>query len=266
MTNTYPRLCGSVAGEASELGVRMYNAGYRALDLDYRYIAIASEDIEETFESVKNLDFRGLGVSMPFKESIIPLIDEAGGDVEEIGACNTVVFEDGRAIGKNTDWRGAFRALEETSPLDFDTAVIIGAGGVARAIAYGLKQEGKDVFISARKRGQRKELVEEMDLDGHTSIEEQAEFDAELVVNATPAAEQPESPVELDKHSSGEWLLDVVFDRKETDIIRDADEIGWKTTSGWRMLLHQALEQFELYTGREAPEEVMAEVLEESLN
>lgn len=265
MAETYPKLCGSVAGETSELGVKMHKAGYSTLDLDYTYIAIASDDIEETLETVRYLDFRGLGVSMPFKESIIPHLDEIGDDVEAIGACNTVVFEDGQAKGYNTDWRGAIRALKKTSELDVEKAEIIGAGGVARAISYGLKQEGIKVFVSARRESQRKELVNDLDLSGHTDIEGQGEAGAELVVNATPVAEQSQSPVHLDKHENGEWLLDVVFEEKETDIICDADEKSWKTTPGWRMLLHQALEQFELYTGQEALEEPMAEILERTL-
>jgi shikimate dehydrogenase len=266
MEETFPKLCGSVAGEASELGVKMHNAGYEAKNLDYTYIAMGSEDIEETLETARNMNFKGLGVSMPFKESIIEHVDEVGDDVETIGACNTVVFKNSKAKGHNTDWKGAIRALKETGNLDeVERAEIIGAGGVARAIAYGLKQEDIEVFISARFKEQREELVKDLKLSGHGDLEEQGEDDAELVVNATPVADQPKSPVELDKHKKGEWLLDVVFEELETDITKDADEKGWKTTKGWRMLLHQGLEQFELYTGEEGPEEAIGKVLENAL-
>lgn len=265
MKHTFPKLCGSVAGDASELGVKMHNAGYEARDLDYTYIAIASDDIEETLETVKNMDFKGLGVSMPFKQEIILLLDEVNEDVEMIGACNTVVIDEGKATGYNTDWRGAIRALKETAELDVEKAEIIGSGGVARAIAYGLKQQDIEVHISARSEEPRKELVQDLDLAGETDLEGQGEAGAELVVNATPVAEQPESPVNLDKHEKGEWLLDVVFTDIQTDIIQDAEERGWKTTKGWRMLLHQALKQFELYTGEQPPEEEMGEVLKQGL-
>ncbi|MFB6100001.1 MAG: shikimate dehydrogenase [Candidatus Nanohalobium sp.] len=266
MKETFPKLCGSIAGDASELGVKMHNAGYEAKNLDYTYIAMGSEDIEETLKTVKNMNFRGLGVSMPFKESIIEHLDEIGEDVETIGACNTVVFENGKTIGHNTDWRGAIRALKETGSLDeVERAEIIGAGGVARAIAYGLKQEDIKVSVSARSDSQREELVEDLNLENQTNLDGQGKFGAELVVNATPVAEQPNSPVELGKHSEGEWLLDVVFGQPETDIIEAADERDWKATKGWRMLLHQGLEQFELYTGEDGPEEAMGNVLENTL-
>jgi shikimate dehydrogenase len=149
---------------------------------------------------------------------------------------------------------------------NIEKAEIIGAGGVARAIAYGLKQEKIEVHVSARSQKQRKELVEELNLSGHSTLEEQGKNNTELVVNATPIADQPESPVEIDKHEKGEWLLEVVFEDLETDIIREADEEGWKTTRGWRMLLHQGLEQFELYTGEKGPEEAMGKVLENALS
>ncbi len=265
MKHTFPELCGSVAGDASELGVKMHNAGYEAKDIDYTYIAIGAEDIEETLETVQRMGFKGLSVSMPFKEEIIPLLHNVNEDVETIGACNTVVIEDGETTGYNTDWRGAVNALKETAELDVENAEIIGSGGVARAIAYGLKQEGIEVNVSARSEKPREELVQELDLAGETDLESQGEAGAELIVNATPVAEQPESPVKLEKHDNGEWLLDVVFTDIQTDIIRDAEEIGWRTTKGWRMLLHQALEQFELYTGEEPPTEEMGEVLRKGL-
>jgi len=266
MINTYPNLCGSVAGSASELGVKMHNAGYDARDLDYTYIAIGADDIDETLETVVDMGFDGFGVSMPFKQSIIPQLDTVKNDVEIIGACNTVVIEDGETTGYNTDWRGAIRALEEVAVLDIDSAEIIGAGGVARAIAYGLQQNGVEVFVSARSPNQREELVADLELAGETDLDGQGEAGAELVVNATPVADQPDSPVDFDRHTEGEWLLDVVFEEKETDIVREARDRGWQASPGWRMLLHQALEQFELYTGVDAPTEPMGEILENALS
>ena len=189
MEETYPKLCGSVAGEESELGVKMHNAGYNEKGIDYTYIAIGAEDIEETLETVKNMNFKGLSVSMPFKQEIIPLLDNLNEDVKTIGACNTVVIEDGEKTGYNTDWRGAVNALKETAELDVEKAEIIGAGGVARAIAYGLQKEGIEVHISARSEDQRKELVQDLNLTGENYLEGQGEAGAELIVNATPIAE-----------------------------------------------------------------------------
>lgn len=127
------------------------------------------------------------------------------------------------------------------------------------------EKQGVTVGVSARSKQQRRELVEDLDLENECGLESQGSFEAELVVNATPVAELPESPVKLEKHENGEWLLDVVFQEIETDIIKEAEKQGWKTTKGWRMLLHQALKQFELYTGEEAPEKEMGRVLKEGL-
>jgi len=177
-----------------------------------------------------------------------------------------VVIDNGETTGYNTDWRGAVNALKETAKLSVEKAEIIGAGGVARAIAYGLKQKGIEVHISARSKNQRKELVQDLNLTGQTDLDSQGKADAELIVNATPVAEQPESPVNLEKHGNGEWLLDVVFTDIQTDIIQDAEQKGWETTKGWRMLLHQALKQFELYTGEEPPKKEMGKILKRGLD
>jgi shikimate dehydrogenase len=176
------------------------------------------------------------------------------------------VIEDGETTGYNTDWRGAIGALEEAASLDVNTAEVIGSGGVARAIAYGLQQNGVDVFVSARSRPQRAELAGDLELSGETDLDGQGEAGAELVVNATPIADQPDSPVDFDRHTEAEWLLDVVFDKKETDIVREARARGWHVSPGWRMLLHQALKQFELYTGVDAPARPMSEILENALS
>jgi len=264
MVDTYPTLCGSVAGEASDLGVAIHEAGYEALDLDYAYVAMGTDDVGEAMDHARGMGFRGLGVSMPFKGAVVSHLDDVGEDVETIGACNTVVFEDGRATGHNTDWRGAMRALRETASLDVDRAEIVGAGGVARAIAYGLREAGVEVVVSARSAGQRSALVDDLALAGETDLDGQGRSGAELVVNATPVADLP-GPVDLSAHDDGEWLLDVVFAERRTDLVEAAAERGWRVTPGWRMLLHQACEQFERYTGETAPIEPMGAVLADAL-
>jgi shikimate dehydrogenase len=266
MIETIPTLCGSVAGKPSPLGVKLHDAGYQALGLNFKYVAMGTDNLSEVVEGVKKLHFRGMGVSMPFKQEIISFLDEVTSEVQEIGACNTVVFEDGRTTGYNTDWRGALAAVKEASPEHIRSATIIGSGGVARAIAYGLKQQGVAVYISARSVVKRIELVEQLHLDGECTIDEQGRFDSSLVVNATPLAEGSECPIVLAKHSQGKVLLDVVFGKKETPLATEALKLGWKVAPGWRMLLHQALAQFELYTGQPAPMQEMGKVLADALS
>ena len=129
MNKTFPILCGSVSANPSRMGVKLHTTGYRTLGLDYQYVAIEATEIEPIVQSVRTLSFRGLGVSMPHKQTIIPLLDEIGPDVQAIGACNTVVQEDGRLRGYNTDWIGALGAIDEIEDSkNLHKAVIIGLG------------------------------------------------------------------------------------------------------------------------------------------
>jgi shikimate dehydrogenase len=248
------------------LGVALHDAGYAKLQLDYKYVAFGAEDISTAVEGFKKLGFRGFGVSMPHKQTVINLLDELSADVKAIGACNTVVNEGGTLIGYNTDWRGAMDALKEAEINNPRSAVIIGSGGVARAIAYALKESGAKVQISSRDRVSGEKLVEHFDLDGWLPLNEQGAAAAELVVNATPASSKSDCPVLLEAHSAATGLLDVVFAPLETDLVRSAREAGKRVAPGWRMLLHQALHQFRLYTGEEPPIQPMADVLEKAFS
>lgn len=265
MNKTIPIICGSVSSHPGNLGVKQHTAGYTALGLNYTYIAVGSDNIEDTINIVRKMPLRGLGVSMPFKEQVIGLLDCVDDSVKAIRACNTVVNDDEQLKGYNTDWIGFLGALDEA----YDTklikrAVIIGAGGVARAIAYALRQRNIKVFICARSEEKRKRLVRGLGLQGEGNIEQQGNFDAELIVNATPDATL-EGPIALEKHLNAKVVFDVVFRNRTTPLIGKAKELGLIIVPGWRMLLHQALGQFELYTGVSAPIEVMSKVLEENL-
>lgn len=263
---TYPTICASVAGNPSPLGVKMHNAGYEALGLDYTYVAMGTESIHEAINIFKSLGFKGMGVSMPFKQSIIDLLDEVHESVRIIGACNTVVEDNGKLIGYNTDWIGAQDAINEVDDIaNYNKAVIIGAGGVARAIAYALKVNGIEVYISARNEKQRKELVSSLDLSGDCTIEDQGLVNADIVVNATPDASN-NGPVQLDQHKNVKLVFDVIFNQYMTDLTNDAKNRGLKYVSGWRMLLLQGAKQFELYTSEKPPVNAMGQVLLDWLN
>lgn len=264
-STTIPTLCGSVAAKPSPLGVALHNSGYEALGLSFRYVAIGADTLEPIVEAIRQLNFRGIGVSMPFKQEVIAFLDHVSDDVRVIGACNTVVQDNGKLTGYNTDWIGALAALDEAHPPSLSSAVIVGSGGVARAIAYGLKRRGLKVFISARSVDDRKTLTSELHLDGHGELSEQGQYGAELIVNATPVADIENCPVDLKTHRESRVLLDVVFQKRQTPLVQAAKNQGLLVIPGWRMLLQQALRQFKLYTGVEPPVEVMSRVLERAL-
>ena len=265
MNKSIPIVCGSVATNPSPFGVKLHNSGYSKLGLSYTYIALGSQNIEEVIDIVRKLPFRGLGISMPFKQTVIKHLDSKTEAVEAIGACNTIVNEDGKLTGHNTDWLGALAALDEV----YDTklikrALIIGAGGVARAIGYALKQRQIEVYVSARSEDQRKRLVDELKLYDGGTIRNQGSFEADLVINATPDSSF-NNPVDLSAHPKAKVVFDVVFHSRTTPLIQRAKELGLTVVPGWKMLLYQTVSQFELYTKIPAPIDVLSKVLEESL-
>ena len=263
---TYPVLCGSVAGKASKLGVALHDAAYRELNLDFKYVAIETDDLRQALNGFRSLNFRGFGISMPYKMAIIEYLDELSQDVRSIGACNTVVNNSGKWKGHNTDWQGAIAAINEIGAKKPEKALIVGSGGVARAIAYGLRKSGWKVWVAGRNSATVGALVRELGLEGALSISEQAEVGAQLIVNATPIAESHGAPIMIKKLRDARYLLDVVFIPKETKLAAFARQQGLAVAPGWRMLLHQALYQFELYTGKNAPHQTMASVLEKALS
>lgn len=263
--NTFPMLCGSVAGAASKLGVALHDAGYSELGIEYKYIAVGTEDLERTVVAFKNLNFRGFGVSMPFKTKVIEYLDETSDEVKTIGACNTVVLSEGKLSGYNTDWRGAIGAMDEVGIKKPTTALIVGAGGVARAIAYGLKKEGWKTWIASRDTKAGELLCNQLELEGNMPLEEQGNVEVDLIVNATPVVDIDNFPIQLQEHKVAKSLLDVVFSPKETPIVKLAGQNGLTVVPGWRMLLHQAIFQFELYTKEKAPIEIMSKVLSDAL-
>ncbi len=148
-----PVLCGSIAGRPGRFGVAMHNAAYRALGLDYVYVAFGTEDTAGAAAAMRTLGLRGLGVTMPHKLRIAEYLDAMDDDARAIGAVNTVVNDAGRLTGYNVDWIGAVRAFREALDVSAARVAVIGAGGGARAIVYGLVREGAHVTLYNRRRG-----------------------------------------------------------------------------------------------------------------
>ncbi|MGB3338503.1 MAG: shikimate dehydrogenase [Devosia sp.] len=263
MARTLPPLCGSVSGRVSPLGlgVKMHEAGYKSLGLDYRYASVESQDLGATVAAFLELDFKGFAVSMPYKRDIISYLDETSADVTAIGACNTVVNKDGRLTGHNTDWRGALDALRECGVDQPGRAIVLGAGGAARALVFGLKKAGWHVEVAARNHEAGASLAADFGLSTPQNLETPSFSGFDLVVNTTPVATLSDSLLDLDRFPDARAVFDVVFNPVFTPLCAEAERRGLISVPGWRMLLHQALHQFTLYTGVAAPAPAMREAL-----
>lgn len=261
---TFPTVCASIAANPSERGVAVHNAGYRALGLPFTYIAMGGEDLDLdlAIKTMRSIGGRGLGVSMPFKQAIIPLLTRVSEDVASIGACNTVVFEaDGSMTGYNTDWIGVRDSLAEAG-YEARRAVVVGSGGVARAIAYALARSGTEVLVRARNETAGLFVVQDLDLFGYAPLDGSQLSGYDLIVNATSDSTAA-GPVALPEYPDAEALFDVAFTSRTTPLTVEAEAGGLKAVPGWRMHLHQAMQQFRLYTEKEPPVDLMEAVLAE---
>jgi shikimate dehydrogenase len=259
-----PILCGSIAGRPGSFGVAMHNAAYRALGLNYTYVAFGTEDTEGAVRAMRVLGLRGLGVTMPHKTRVMAFLDDLSPDARAIGAVNTIVNDAGRLTGHNVDWIGAVRAIREViEPASLRTAVI-GAGGGARSIAYGLAREGNEVVLFNRSTERGESLARDLGITFGGDVGQLTDaghFD--LLAHATPVGfHQPD--VMLPPSTVLQPPL-VVFDAVpmpiETRLLRTAAARGCRTIAGVRMQLHQAVCQFELYTGLSPDLPVMQEAL-----
>ncbi len=250
----------------------MHLAGYRALGLPFTYVPFAVDDLEGALRGMRALKIRGFGVSMPFKLDVIPLLDRLDPLAERIGAVNTIVNDDGTLVGHNTDAWGATRALREAMELSGRRAVIIGAGGAARAVAFSLVHEGMRVHIVNRTRAKAERLAADVVRFGDVTaggLEELASLDgADAVVNCSSAGMNEygaASPVPKVALRPGLVVMDIVYKPIRTELLRVAEGAGAHTVHGGRMLLYQAARQFELYTGRDAPLDAMDDALRQSM-
>jgi len=262
-------LCGSLSLHASPLGVAMHEAGYRALDLDWRYVPfeITPTTLEAAVGAMRVLGIRGLGISMPFKQQLLPLLDRIDPLAAAIGAVNTVVNEDGELTGHNTDAFGAARALEEVVPLRGKTVLLLGAGGAARAVGFGLQEAGASVRLSNRTDTKAEALAEHLGVGAVPwANRAEAAATADVVVNATSAGMvevDPAPPLPRAALRPELVVMDIVYKPLRTALLEAAS--ACRTVHGGRMLLHQAARQFELYTGQPAPLSRMDEALTRSV-
>ena len=154
------QICGSMSKHPVSLGRTMHEAGYRALGLNYLYAPFRCVDAEGAVRGIRALSIRGMGVSMPYKLDVIPHLDALSPLASRIGAVNTIVNDEGRLTGHNTDAIGAADALEEVLPLPGQHVLLLGSGGAARAILHGLEARGAKVTLSARNNKHASDITE----------------------------------------------------------------------------------------------------------
>jgi len=259
--NKNTRLCISLAARPSNHGTRFHNRLYDEFGLDFVYKAMTTTDIGAAIAGVRALGIRGCSVSMPWKEDVIPLVDELTPSAAAIQSVNTIVNDDGALSAYNTDYL-AIEQLIGTHGLDRDQTVILrGSGGMARAVASAFRDAGFTGTIAARNAAAGPRLAGEL---GWEWVESPEGLSAPIIVNVTPigmaggtdAGQQAFSDEQVAQASV---VFDVVALPVETPLIRAARVAGKHVVTGGEVIALQAAAQFALYTGvTPSPEQVAA--------
>jgi shikimate dehydrogenase len=244
---------------------------YQVLDATQRGFGI--KDLPEVLTWAQRLGYDGLNVTHPFKQAVVPLLDELSQDASDLGAVNTVVFRDGRSLGRNTDWSGYGRAFRQVLPDAVeDRALIVGAGGAGVAVGYGLLHQGAEhVWVLDSDRDRADACVVRLAKrfgDDRVSVARdlgRALADAHGLVNATPVGMlgHPGMSVPGGLIKEELWVSDVVYFPLETELIALARARGCRVIPGGGMAVHQAVGAFEYFTGRPADARRMSQHFKE---
>lgn len=255
-------LCGILLHPAGHTrSPAMHNAAYAALDIAAAYLAfdVAPRALRAAVEGWRALGGRQLSVSLPHKAAIIEHLDAVDETARRIGAVNTVIREGDALRGSNTDWLGAVHALEREIDLAGRDAVVLGAGGTARAVAFGLASRGARVCILNRTPEKARALAEALGTGRWGGLSDLGDVACDVLVNTTSVGlGEDVSPVPAEALPAQAVVMDAVYEPVRTRLLRDAAARGARTIPGKWMLVFQAVAQLEAWTQRQAPLEVMA--------
>lgn len=263
----------------------MHNAAFEAcgIEAEYGVFEVPEEGFAEFMSRVKSGEISGLSVSLPYKEKVMEFLDKVDTDGRNIGAVNTVVGQDGFLVGYNTDFIGSNLALGETlGDFSGSKVVVLGAGGASRAICYGLLKNKCEVVILNRNEERARVLARDLSKFGKISgggLEGERKVSGEVLIQASSIwtlgggdLGERMSQSEIDEFIPDEFVdlfeavMDICYKPLKTPLIVKAERLKKKIITGDKMLLFQAAEQFQIWTGEKAPVEVMKKALMEYLD
>jgi 3-dehydroquinate dehydratase/shikimate dehydrogenase len=263
---------------AHSLSPQIHNAAFGAAGIDAVYVPfrVPFDTLGQFMEDVPRLGIRGLSVTIPHKEAVAKFLTKVDPAVKGIGAVNTVLFKNGEVLGYNTDYKAAMDCLENAmggaappgtpSPLKDKKVLVMGAGGVARAVMYGLQRRGAKIMIASRTKPRAQYLA---DTFGGRCIEWQGRHAlVDVVVNCTPVGMHPnvdESPFSKSHLKPNMVVFDTVYNPESTLLLKEARAHGCRVVTGVEMFIRQAALQFLLFTGQEAPDALMRETLKRAI-
>ncbi|HTV05816.1 MAG TPA: shikimate dehydrogenase [Acidobacteriaceae bacterium] len=241
----------------------MMNTAFRRETVNAVFLALQTSKLSDLLTLVREVPISGLAVTMPLKEEVLKHLERTDPLSEKVGACNTVVRSaEGKLYGFNTDVAAVVRPLERRLPLKDAKILVMGAGGAARAAVFGLKEKGAEVFVMNRTPETAQKLARQAKVKA-IKRQQLSKMNFDVIINATPAGMtgvKPQSLLEA-KEINARLVFDLVYNPLETPFIRMAREKGVPVVTGVEMFVHQGARQFEIWTGKPAPEEEMLRVV-----
>ncbi|NVM23643.1 MAG: shikimate dehydrogenase [Desulfobacterales bacterium] len=259
-TSVYGLLGTPVAQSMSPL---MHNTAFALLGIDAVYLPFKVDNLPGALAGMRALHIKGASVTHPFKEQVIGLIDEIDDTANKIGAVNTLICEKNTIRGTNTDCVGAVRCIEALLPIKGHTFVVLGAGGAARAVVFGISSKGGTPVVVGRTEEKGRALAGEFDC-AFVPLSQIDDIKGDCLVNTTPVGMYPkadETPVPRSVLGKYKAVADVIYNPLKTRLLREAEAAGCAVASGFEMFVYQGVEQFTIWTGRDAPAKEMREVV-----
>ena len=256
----------------------MHNAAFEALEMDYVYVAFDVDplNLKSAIDGAKSLNIKGFNVTIPHKIEVMKHLDEIDEVAALIGAVNTIDFKDMK--GYNTDGIGAVKAIEEVTSIKNRNVVVAGAGGASRAISFYIAKYGADSLTILNRNVEKADnlakdvsnsnLINDVKSDSMSEINSHV-TDADILIDTTPVGMHPnvdDEPIVLADNMHDDLVVfDAVYNPNDTVLIKEAVKAGAKPVYGIKMLLYQGAESFRIWTGRDAPVDVMEDALRKTL-
>jgi len=277
--NAQTQFCGVIGNPVEHsLSPAIHNAAFQKLGLNFVYLAFRVEAIGDAIKGLRALgNFRGASVTIPHKVAAVPFLDSVEPTARHIGAINTIVAAGETLTGYNTDAIGALRALHESGvELKGRQVVMLGSGGAARAIAFALGGETgiERLTLLGIDDQERAALARDLQLKTGMAVQESRLDegalrknlpDTHVLIHCTPMGMSPNvdaTAVPPALLHAGLTVMDIVYNPRDTQLLKNAKARGCRAIPGLEMFLHQAAAQFELWTQQAAPADVMRAVLE----
>lgn len=275
--NANTTLCAVIGNPvAHSLSPAIHNAAFLSLGMNWAYVACKVIDIQKALDGIRALNIRGASITIPHKVAAIQYLDSLDETARMIGSINTIVNNEGFLKGYNSDGEGAVQALIQTGhDPSGKKFLILGTGGAARAVAFTLAMQSNPQSLSIM--GIIPEELSTLTADIKHKTQcvpdalvwtdatvRQAVAACDICINCTPLGMSPkinESPLPADIWEKRHVVFDIVYNPLKTQLLRDAECAGAAVVPGIEMFLSQAVIQFELWTGRQAPKKVMRKVL-----